>query len=143
MNFLSNILLMIHLFSMCLGIGIGVAVVVAGTQIQDVSSDAGRAILGLVKKLSALGRMAIVLLWLTGIFMFLLSYSNLSSLGWTFVVKITFVILLTISVFYAKTLGPKIAAGDKSARVLGKKIGILNGGLATLALIFAVLTFSA
>ncbi len=142
MIYISKALLIIHLFSMCMGVGIGISVLIAGTQIQDVSNEAGRAILGLTKKLAAFGRMAIVLLWVTGISMVLLSYPNPLDLGWTFFAKIAVVILLTVSMFYAKTFGAKIAAGDKSARMLGKKIGMLNGGLATAALVFAVLTFS-
>jgi len=135
-------LFIVHLFSMCLGIGLGIATAFAGAQITDVKSEAGRATLGLMKKYGGIGRVAILLLWITGIAMVLFSYPDPLALGWTFYAKIVAVIVLTGSVLKAGTLGPKIAGGDVDARALGKKLGMLNGLAAFIALVLAVLTFS-
>ncbi|WP_299347952.1 hypothetical protein [uncultured Maritalea sp.] len=141
MDILLKILLMVHLFSMCIGIGIGIATAVASAQLGDVKSDAGRAILGITKRFGGLGRAAIILLWITGISMLLVAYPNPMDLGLTFFAKITAVIVLTVSIFVAGRLGPLVAAGDADARAKAKRLGMLNGGMATLALILAVLTF--
>lgn len=143
MGIVSKILLMVHLFSMCLGIGIGVAAAIASAQIQDVKSDAGKAILSVLKKLQFIGRMAVTLLWITGVSMILISYPVVGELGLAFFAKITAVVVLTVSILAAGRLGPKVAAGDQGARAKAKQLGMLNGLMATLAMIFAVITFSA
>ena len=51
MDSLSPILLMVHLFSMALGIGAGISIAIAAASVDDVASDAGKAVLGVVKKL--------------------------------------------------------------------------------------------
>lgn len=142
MTFLSNFLLMVHLFSMALGIGVGISIAVVSAGVGDVASDAGKAMLGALKKLQRIGRGAVILLWLTGIAMVVISYPDPAGLGATFMLKIAAVVVLTGAVFYAGTLGPKVAAGDAGARALGKKLGMLGGAMSTLALILAVLTFS-
>jgi len=142
MGLISKILLMVHLFSMCLGIGIGVAAAIGSAQIRDVKSDAGMAILGVLKKLHFIGRVAITLLWITGISMLLILYPAVGELGLVFFAKITAVVVLTVSILAAGRLGPKVAAGDQGARAKAKQLGMLNGFMATLAMIFAVITFS-
>ncbi|MFT6658656.1 hypothetical protein [Maritalea sp.] len=142
MEYFSKILLMVHLFSMAIGIGIGIAAAVASAQISDVKTEAGKAILGFMKKLQLLGKVAIILLWVTGISMLWISYPAPLELGLSFFTKITAVVVLTVSIFAAGRLGPAIAAGDVAARAQAKRLGMLNGAMATLALILAVLTFS-
>ncbi len=142
MESLSLILLMVHLFSMALGIGAGISIAIAAASVDDVASDAGKAVLGVVKKLQSVGRAAVVLLWLTGIAMIAISYPDPTGLGMTFYLKIAAVLVLTIAIFYAGTLGPKVAAGDAGARSLSKRLGMLGGLMSTIALILAVITFS-
>ena len=142
MESLSPILLMIHLFSMALGLGAGISIAIAAATIEDVASEAGKAVLGVVKKLQRVGRTAVVLLWLTGIAMLAISYPDPSALGVTFYLKIAAVIVLTVAIFYAGTLGPKVASGDAAARAMSKRLGMLGGLMSTTALILAVMTFS-
>jgi len=136
-----KILLMVHLFAMALGIGIGIATAISSAQIADVKSEAGKAILGVMKKLQRVGRGAVIFLWLTGLSMLFIAYPAPTELGLTFFAKITAVIVLTVAIFTAGRLGPKVAAGDAGARARAKQLGMLGGAMATLALILAVLTF--
>lgn len=142
MELFSNIMLMVHLFAMCIGLGIGISTAVASAQIDDVQSDVGKAILGITKKLHGLGKIAIVLLWATGIVMVLIKYPGATGLGLSFFAKITAVVVLTVSIVVAGRLGPKIAQGDGDARAQAMRLGMLNGAMGVLAIILAVLTFA-
>ena len=53
MEGLSPILLMVHLFLMALGIGAGISIAIAAASVDDVASDAGKAVLGVVKEIAA------------------------------------------------------------------------------------------
>lgn len=142
MEYLSTILLIIHFFSMALGIGVGISIAVVTSQLGDPQDESGKAILAVAKKLQMFARAAIALLWLSGGTMIVITYPDPTGLGFYFFLKIGAVLLLTITIFYSGRLGALVAAGDPMARMLAKRLGMLSGALSTLALIFAVLTFN-
>jgi uncharacterized membrane protein len=91
--------------------------------------------------ISKIGKVGLGLLWVTGATMAYTKWSGIGSMPWTFHVKLTAVVLLTLLVAYITRLEARIHRGDAAAAAQIQTIGKLTSLCALTAIIFAVLTF--
>jgi uncharacterized membrane protein len=91
--------------------------------------------------ISKVGRAGLVLLWVTGATMAYTKWSGIGSMPWTFDVKLTAVVLLTLVVIYIGTLERRVSGGDAAAAARIQVVGKLASACALVAVVFAVLTF--
>jgi uncharacterized membrane protein len=142
LTILNKILLMLHF----VGLAMGLAVPFANIAMAAVMSKAAppeKAILGRFPLvMSKVGKIGLALLLVTGVTMVYTRWAGFSSMLWTFHVKITAVILLTIVIGYISMLERRIKKGDQSVLPRIQKAGKLAFALALVAIVFAVLTFN-
>jgi hypothetical protein len=138
----NKILLMFHF----VGLAMGLAVPFANIAMAAVMSKAAppeRAILGRFPlAVSKVGKIGLTLLWVTGVTMVFTRWAGFSAMLWTFYVKLTAVVLLTIVVGYASMLEMRVKKGDQAAVLRIQKAGKVAFALALVAIVFAVLTFN-
>lgn len=91
--------------------------------------------------LSRIGRIGLALLWATGITMVYTRWNGFGGMPWQFHVKLTAVVILTITVLYMTRLEGQAQRGDAAAAVRVQKLGPIPSLCALIAVIFAVLTF--
>jgi hypothetical protein len=137
----NQFLLFLHFVGLALGFSVSFGNMVMSGLVAK-AAPAEKAVLGrFPPALSQLGRIGLVLLWVTGVILVYTRWSGFATLPWQFDVKLAAVTLLTISTGYIHRLEsrarkgeasivPRIEAGDKVATAL-----------ALIAVIFAVLTF--
>ncbi len=123
----------LHLIALAIGLGLGIANILIGA--MSSAPDITRPI---QKRISRVAFAALILLWITGIWM-VTSAHPLSTLPLWFWIKILVVIAMTAAAITAQIalLRPR---PDTPARV--KTLGNIVTGSACLAVIFAVLSFS-
>ncbi len=134
----------IHILSLAIGIGGSVAAAIVGARSAKSQAEVSHA-LGLIQKL--LGRIvfaAIILLWITGIWMLSLAYGwQVKPLGQIFSWKMAAVVVLTIIATTSQIL--VLRATSKKQRPnpkVMKRLGQAGLLLAMLAAILAVYTFN-
>ena len=91
--------------------------------------------------ISKVGQAGLALLWLTGATMAYTKWSGIGSMPWTFDVKLSAVVLLTLLVVYITRLEKRIQRGDAAAAAQIQTIGKVTTLCALTAITFAVLTF--
>ena len=138
----NKILLMCHF----VGLAMGLAVPFANLTMMTVMAKAQPAeqmVLGRFPlAMSKVGKIGLLLLWVTGLTMVFTRWSGFSTLPRIFDVKLTAVVLLTITVGYIHHLESRIKKGDMAALVRIQLAGKIAFALAITAIIFAVLTFN-
>ena len=92
--------------------------------------------------MSKVGRVGLLLLWLTGLTMLYTRWAGFDGMPWQFHVKLTGVVLLTITVLYMGKLEGQIHRGDTAAAAKLPSFGKAASLFALTALVFAVLTFN-
>ena len=138
----NKILLMIHFVGLAMGLAVGFANI-AMAAVMSKAAPPEKAILGRFPLvMSKVGKIGLVLLWVTGVTMVYTRWAGFSSMLWTFQAKLTAVILLTIVIGYISMLEKRIKKGDQSALVRIQKVGKVAFALALVAVVFAVLTFN-
>ena len=141
MRAFSYTLLILHFFGLALGLSVSIANVVMLGVIAKAAPNERPALARFLPAMSRVGRAGLALLWATGFAMLYTRWNGFNGLPWTFHVKLTAVVVLTLAVTYLASLEKRIARGDAS---VGPQMRTF-GGLATLsavtAVIFAVLTF--
>jgi hypothetical protein len=91
--------------------------------------------------MSRVGEIGLALLWATGLLLVWMQWGGFGSLPWTFYVKLTAVVILTVTLWRIHTLVGKVRAGDVTAIARMPIFGRVAAPMALVALIFAVLTF--
>jgi len=129
------LLKIVHLLALAIGLGGGIANAIIGAKITARDPALGAPVQKLIGRLSFA---ALILLWITGLWM-IFGYYALSSLSLWFWVKILAVLALTTAGVIAQLAVLK-PGPDTPAKM--KKLGMAMTGLSTLAVIFAVLAFS-
>jgi len=92
--------------------------------------------------MSKVGKVGLLLLWITGLTMFFTRWKDMSLLAPWFHIKLAAVVLLTIVVLYIHSLEGRIRKGDAAALARVQVLGKVALSLALLAVIFAVVTFA-
>lgn len=124
----------IHLLSLAVGLGGGVANALVGARVTAKAPEIGLPVQRLIGRLSFL---ALVLLWITGVWM-VLDGRALGELGPWFWIKMIVVLALTAAAVTAQTAQLRGTATPARMRALGTGIT----GASALAVVFAVLAFS-
>ncbi len=134
-------LLILHFLGLAMGLSVSIgSIVMMG--VMSASTPADRPVLGrFMPAISRVGRYGLGVLWATGLIMLKTKWGGFASMPWQFHVKITAVILLTLTVAFIYTLEQKIKKGDAAAAVTIQHAGKVALTCALLAVIFAVLTF--
>lgn len=142
MELLLSLALWVHLLSLALGgaasFGIPALLSVAAT----LEPAQRPAISKSIARLSALGRMAIALLILTGVFLLAVAYQGGSTLNNWFWLKMLLVACLVGLVIFNLGNSKKIQAGDQAALARAPMLGKIGMALLSGIVLTAVLTFN-
>ncbi len=134
-------LLFLHFLGLALGFTAGFSNIVMSRLIVS-AAPAEKAVLGrFPPAVSQLGRVGLALLWVTGFSMVYLRFGGFAALPWTFHVKLTAVVLLTLTTEYIHLLQRRVSHGDLAAMATIERSGKAAMLFGLLALLFAVLTF--
>ena len=141
MNLLNQILLILHFVGLAMGFSVTFANLVM-TGIIDKAAPPEKAVLGRFPlTMSRVAEIGIALLWATGATMVYTKWGGFGALPWQFHVKLTAVVLLTLTVGYIHRLQKLARQGDTSAPARLQTFGKIATLCALTAVIFAVLTF--
>lgn len=133
----------LHFLGFSVGIGGGVAGMLAGIRARGASAEVVPVLRGLQKTLGRISFAAIVILWLSGIYMVYAVKGGWAGLGAAFWLKMAAVVVLTAASLTAQYYG--LTAARRDPAVVGPrmaKIGMTASGSAVLALILAVVAFT-
>ena len=141
MHRVNQALLMLHFVGLALGLAVSFANMVMGGLIAK-AAPGEKAVLGrFPPAMSRVGRIGLGLLWVTGVSLLFTKWNGPASLPWPFAVKLSAVVLLTITVGYIYWLERRVAKGDSAAGPRIRLAGMIAMGLALVAILCAVLTF--
>ncbi len=130
----------IHFLSFSAGIGVGVASMVLGIRAARAEGPAIGALRSASGALGRIGLGAIILLWVTGVWM--MASFHRGSLDGLFLVKIGFVVVLTGLSLDLNIKGARAARGGAPVDPgYAKRSGMIMGAMSLLALVTAVLVF--
>jgi hypothetical protein len=141
MTAFNQTLLILHFLGLAMGLSVSIGNIVMLNLINK-AAPPEKAILGrFPPAISQVGRVGLALLWATGLSMVYTKWNGIGSLPWTFHVKLTAVVLLTMLVAYITSLERRIHRGDTAAAVQIQTVGKFTTLCALIAIVFAVLTF--
>ena len=141
MDILNQILLFLHFVGLTLGFSVSFANMVMGGLIAKAAPQE-KGVLGRFPPLmSRLGTIGLVLLWVTGLTLVFTKWNGFAILPWQFHVKLSAVVLLTITVAVIHRVERLVQKGDTAAAAKLESLGKVAMLLAMTALLFAVLTF--
>jgi len=138
----NNALLILHFIGLTMGFSVSIGnIVMLG--VMDRSTGPERPVLArFMPAISRVGRIGLGLLWVTGATMLYTKWNGIGSMPWTFHVKLTGVVVLTIAVTMLYSLERRAMNGDIAAAARVQTFGKLASLAALTALVFAVITFS-
>ena len=142
MDLFNKILLMLHFIGLALGFSVSTSNGVMMGIIARAAPGDRPVLARFPPVMSQVGRVGLVLLWLTGITMLYTRWNGFDGMPWQFHVKITAVVLLTITVLYIGKIEGQVGRGDMAAAAKLPSVGKMASLFAMTALIFAVLTFN-
>ena len=142
MDLFNKILLMLHFIGLALGFSVSISIGVMMGIIARAAPGDRPVLARFPPVMSQVGRVGLVLLWLTGITMLYTRWNGFDGMPWQFHVKITAVVLLTITVLYIGKIEGQVGRGDMAAAAKLPSVGKMASLFAMTALIFAVLTFN-
>jgi hypothetical protein len=141
MHVFIQILVILHFLGLAMGFSTSFASFVMFGLIAKAAPQE-KAVLGrFLPPMSRVGEIGLALLWATGLLLVWLQWGGFGSLPWTFYVKLTAVVILTVTLWRIHTLVGKVRAGDVAAAARIPIFGRVAAPMALVALIFAVLTF--
>jgi len=141
MHVFIQILLILHFLGLAMGFSTSSARFVMFGLIAKAAPQE-KAVLGQFPPvMSRVGEIGLALLWVTGLLLVWTQWGGFASLPWTFYVKLTAVVILTVTLWRIHTLIDKARAGDATAAARIPMFGRVAALMALVALIFAVLTF--
>jgi uncharacterized membrane protein len=142
MDGLNQVLLFLHFLGLALGLSAPFAYM-ATSGLLSRAAPTEKAVLGRLPPLmSHLGRTGLALLWVTGLVLVYTRWNGFATLPWQFHVKLTAVVLFTISVEYSHRLGRMLQKGDAAGVARADAAGKIAVLFAVIAIAFAVLTFN-
>ena len=134
-------LLSLHLLGLAMGLSVSFAGIVMGGLMASATPEERNAYRKFPPRMMRMGDIGLTLLWITGPAMLFTKYNGFAGQPWTFHVKLTAVVLLTLVVGVIHSKAKKAASGDRAAAQLIQKIAPLAMLSAITALVFAVITF--
>lgn len=134
---------LIHVLGFSVGVGGGAAGMVVGIRAASATAEAKAALAGVQRTIGRMAFAAIVLLWLTGLYLLYAVHGGWTDLPPLFWVKFAFVLVLTAAAIAQQWLGLRVRTGQgaPSAR-LRAGLGMAGSTAAVLAVIFAVYAFN-
>lgn len=142
MDLFNKILLMLHFVGLALGFSVSISNGVMMGIIARAAPGDRPVLARFPPVMSQVGRVGLVLLWLTGISMVYTRWNGFNGMPWQFHAKITAVVLLTITVLYIGRIEGQVRRGDMAAAAKLPSVGKMALLFALTALVFAVLTFN-
>jgi hypothetical protein len=138
-----DILKLIHVLAFSVGFGGGVAGAIVGIRSAKAEPSLRPILGGIQMILGRIGFICIILLWITGLWMFFRDYhGDAADLGLPFAIKILAVIVATIGSLGAQYVGIRFRrAGSPPPMDLMKRIGQTVVLAVLISIIFAVITF--
>lgn len=139
---MNNTLVIVHLYCMGLGVGGGFANMIAGRLAAGAEPAVARTLGQLQSVVGRVGFLAIMLLWITGVWMVNTMQNGFANLPTTFWIKIAAVVILTLAALtmQAKGIAAKRSGVPPAAEIM-KRLGMVSGAAAITAVIFAVISF--
>ena len=137
-------LLVLHLLGLACGLAVPFSNMVMGALIEKAAPPEKPILARFPPAMMRVGDIGLVLLWITGPAMLFTKYGGFSamrSLSWTFHVKLTAVIALTLCVGYIHSQAKRAFSGDQAALARVRNVGKIALLSALTAVVFAVLTF--
>jgi len=141
MNSFNQALLVLHFIGLGMGLSVTFGNIVMLGLITSAAAPEKPVLARFPPAISKVGQVGLALLWVTGATMAYTKWSGIGSMPWTFDVKLSAVVLLTLSVAYITRLEARVHRGDAAAAAQIQTIGKITGVCALTAIIFAVLTF--
>jgi putative membrane protein len=141
MDYLIQLLFWIHLVSLAVGGAAVFGIPIVGSRVPSATPEMRPVLFGIADRLSGIGRVALILLVITGPLMLWLKYGGPSGLSWWFWVKMSFVVLLIGLVIYAGMNAKKAQTGDMAAAKRAPMVSMIGVALYLLVIASAVLTF--
>jgi hypothetical protein len=141
MSSFNQALLVLHFLGLAMGLSVSIGNIVILGLIGKAAPPEKAVLARFPLAISGVGRAGLGLLWLTGLTMAYTKWNGIGAMPWTFDVKLTSVVLLTVLVAYMTTLEGRIRRGDAAAGAQIQKVAKFAPLFAVLAIIFAVLTF--
>lgn len=142
MDLFNKILLMLHFVGLAMGLSVSISNIVMLGIITKAAPGERPVLARFPPAMSKVGRVGLVLLWLTGLTMVYTRWAGFDGMPWQFHVKITAVVLLTITVLYLGKLEGQVSRGEAAAAAKLPVFGKVASLFALTALVFAVLTFN-
>lgn len=140
MDQLFVVVLFVHVFSLVLGMGSGIALSVLGRRLAEANADQREALFGLGRVLLRNGHMGLGVLLVSGVAMVLMRYTDLATLPLLFWIKMALVVAMTISVVVGGRAFKQLQTGNADAAKVTKMTGAVSaicGGLIILIALFA------
>lgn len=142
MNRFHQVLLILHFVGLAMGLSVSFANLVMSRLIAKAPIPE-KAVLGRFPPImSRIGTIGLTLLWVTGLTMVYTRWGGFATLPWQFHVKLTAVVLLTITVGYIHRQQRRMQRGEAAAAARIEVAGKIATAFALTALVFAVLTFA-
>jgi uncharacterized membrane protein len=141
MSSVNPVLLILHFLGLAMGLSVTFAGMVMGGVMARSSTTERPVLARFMSGMSRLGRFGLALLWLTGGTMLYTKWNGIGSMPWQFHVKLTAVVLLTITVAILYRLEQQAQKGDTAAVARMESVAKVTSLCALIAVIFAVLTF--
>lgn len=142
MNGFNQTLLILHFIGLVMGFSVSIGNLVMMGVMSRAAGPERPILARFMPAISRVGRIGLGLLWVTGATMLFTKWNGLRSMPWTFHVKLTGVVVLTIAVSVLYVLEQRAMKGDAGAAAQIQTFGKVASLGALTALIFAVLTFS-
>lgn len=134
-------LLALHLLGLAMGLSVPFSNIIMGMLIDKAAPNEKPILSRFPQAMVRVGDIGLILLWVTGPTMLFTKYNGFAGMSWTFHVKLTAVIVLTLCVGYIHSQMKKAFSGDMAALGRIKNVGKIALLAALTALVFAVLTF--
>ena len=141
MSTVNHVLLILHLLGLAAGFSVTFANIVMRGVMAKATPQENATLLRFLPAMSRVGHIGLGVLWITGLSMVFTRFGGFAALPWTFHVKLTAVVLLTIAMGFNSGLERRARRGETALYGRIGTVGKISATLALIAVIFAVLTF--
>jgi uncharacterized membrane protein len=141
MDRFNQLLLIAHFLGLALGFSVSFANIAMSGLLAKATPQERVVLSRFPPVMSRVGTLGLIVLWTSGLILVYTRWNGFGTLPWQFHVKLTAVVLLTITVSIIHRLQHRVRGGDASAAVRIETLGKLATALAVIAVVFAVLTF--
>jgi uncharacterized membrane protein len=141
MHELNRLLLVLHFLGMAMGLAVPLSNLVLGPILARATPEERAVLARFPPRMVRVGDIGLVLLWASGVTLMFTKWGGFEFMPWQFHVKLTAVVLLTLTVGYLHSLMGKARRGNAAAAARMPVAGRIALLLALTAVVFAVLTF--